>query len=135
MTVFGQSAGSILISQLLLNPNFNLARAAILESGFPASQTLFDPTRRQADWNLFVSEVPECKGVSPQNAFSCLQSASSETILNAGNTALSSIQEQFPFCPVIDGAGGIIPDIPSKLFAAGHFKKLPIMTGTVLDEG
>lgn len=133
--MFGQSAGSIIISQLLLNPSFNLARAAILESGLPATQTLQDPTRRQADWDTFVSEVSECKGVSPLNAFDCLRSASSEAIFNAGNTALSSIQEQFPFSPVIDGLGGIVPDFPSKLYAAGHFAKLPIMTGNCLDEG
>lgn len=133
--MFGQSAGSILISYLLLNPNFNLARAAILESGFPATQTLFNPTRRQDDWDTFVSNVPECKGVSANNAFSCLRSASSDTILSAGNIALALGQEEFPYSPVIDGQGGIIPDIPSKLFAVGHFAKLPILTGTCLDEG
>ena len=133
--MFGQSAGSILISYLLLNPDFNLARAAILESGFPATQTLFNPTRRQGDWDSFISNVPECKGVSRNNAFGCLRSASSDTILNAGNAALAAGQEEFPYSPVIDGWGGIIPDLPSKLFAAGHFARLPILTGTCLDEG
>lgn len=133
--MFGESAGAILISYLLLNPELNLTRAAILESGSSGTQALFNPTHRQADWDFFVSSVPECKGVLSSDAFSCLRSASSETILKAGNATISIAPEEFPFSPVIDGPGGVIPDFPSRLFAAGHFAKVPVLAGTNLDEG
>ncbi|KAI5122704.1 hypothetical protein M0805_009757 [Coniferiporia weirii] len=135
VTVFGQSAGAIIISQLLLNPEFNLARAAILESGSPASASLFNGSRREDDWQQFVSAVPECEGAQPGCTFECLRSASFETIVAAAGTALDIIQEEFPFCPTIDGHGGIIPDLPSVLFARGQFSKIPIITGTNMDEG
>ncbi|KAI5122705.1 hypothetical protein M0805_009758 [Coniferiporia weirii] len=135
VTVFGESAGAMILSQLLLNPEFNLARAAILESGSPASAYLFKGSRREDDWQQFVSAVPECKSARPGSTFECLRSASFETIVTAGNTALDIIQEGFPFCPNIDGHGGIIPDLPSVLFARDRFSKIPVIMGTNKDEG
>ncbi|KAH8111494.1 esterase 1 [Phellopilus nigrolimitatus] len=135
VTVFGESAGSIIISQLLLDPNFNLARAAILESGSVATAPLFNASRRDPDWQLFASVVPECADAAVGDTFDCLRSASFETIVNASNVALSLIQEEFPFLPVIDGPGGIIPDLPSKLFPNGEFAHIPFIAGTNLDEG
>lgn len=123
------------ISELLLNPNFSLARAAIMESGSAASPFLFNATRRQTDWNLLVSFVPECANVPTTDSFECLRSASANTILNATNTMLSMIQERFPFSPNLDGPNGIIPDLPSKLYAEGHFSKIPRISGCNLDEG
>lgn len=123
------------ISELLLDPNFSLARGAILESGYAASPFLFNATRRQADWNLFVSFVPECANASTTDNFQCLRSASADTILNAANASLSIIQEHFPFSPNLDGPNGIIPDLPSKLYAEGHFSRIPRIAGTNLDEG
>ncbi|KAG5220602.1 feruloyl esterase [Salix suchowensis] len=43
--------------------------------------------------------------------------------------------ELFAWDPTIDGPGGILPDIPSKLLARGQFARLPFIAGTVLDEG
>jgi hypothetical protein len=43
--------------------------------------------------------------------------------------------EQFPWEPVIDGPGGLIPDLPSVLFKRGQFARLPFIAGTNLDEG
>jgi carboxylesterase type B len=37
--------------------------------------------------------------------------------------------------PVLDGKNGIIPDLPSRLWAQGHYAKLPFISGTNLDEG
>ena len=90
---------------------------------------------REDAWQQFVSGVPECAGVPNTSTFTCLRTASLETIFNATNLALSKIQEQFPFSPVIDGPGGVIPDFPSRLFARGEFARIPFISGTDLDEG
>ena len=55
-------------------------------------------------------------------------------------TAWSHVESSFPtgvhiFHPVIDGPDGLIPDLPSRLFAQGKFAKLPFIAGTNLDEG
>ncbi|KAL5495839.1 hypothetical protein ACEPAI_1303 [Sanghuangporus weigelae] len=132
VTIFGESAGSMIIAQLLLNQTFDLARAAILESGSAASITLLRASDHEDLWQDFVSAVPECSNASRENTFTCLRSASVESLLNATNFAAQTL---IPFPPVIDGPGGIIPDLPSLLFRRGKFSRIPIITGTNLDEG
>ncbi|KAL5518411.1 hypothetical protein ACEPAH_93 [Sanghuangporus vaninii] len=86
-------------------------------------------------WKTFASFVPECEGASCNNTFDCLRSASSDTILNAATSTLTSVQERTPFSPVIDSLDGIIPDLPSKLSANSQFEHIPFIAGTNLDEG
>ncbi|KAL5518415.1 hypothetical protein ACEPAH_97 [Sanghuangporus vaninii] len=135
VTVFGVSSGSIIIAQLLLNQTFDLARAAILESGSAATNTLLHASDREDIWQDFVSAVPECSNASRGKTFTCLRSASVESLLNATNFTLGRAQMLFPFSPVIDSPGGIIPDLPSLLFRRGKFSRIPMITGTNLDEG
>ncbi|OCB90794.1 esterase 1 [Sanghuangporus baumii] len=135
VTVFGESAGSIIIAQLLLNQTFDLARAAILESGLAATNTLLNASDREDVWQGFVSAVPECANASNNASFDCLRNASSEGIFNATVLALENANSQFPFSPVIDGPGGIIPDLPSRLLSRGEFARIPFIAGTNLDEG
>ncbi|KAJ7700487.1 extracellular triacylglycerol lipase precursor [Mycena rosella] len=107
VTVFGESAGSVMTSILFLNsPIKTFARAAIFESGSQATVALFTPERREGNWETFVGGVASCAST-----------------------------EAFPWDPVIDGTGGLIPDLPSVLFSRGHFSRLPFMAGTNLDEG
>lgn len=55
--------------------------------------------------------------------------------MKAGSLADDQSGELFAWDPTIDGPGGILPDIPSKLLAQGQFARLPFVAGTVLDEG
>lgn len=64
-----------------------------------------------------------------------MQSADTATLLDAWEQTAASFPQPFLFVPVIDGPDGIIPDLPSKLFAAGKFSNIPFIAGTVLDEG
>ena len=89
-------------------------------------------TAREQAWQILVSNVPECAGASPNNTFSCLRSASTETIVNAtGQVNPLSVA----FRPVIDGPRGVLPDRPSKLYAEGRVPVVPFITGDTLDEG
>ncbi|KAL1671468.1 Alpha/Beta hydrolase protein [Schizophyllum commune] len=52
--------------------------------------------------------------------------------------AWQSFLEGIPACAstaVIDGPGGVVPDMPSTLYAKGEFAKIPTISGNVLDEG
>ncbi|KAJ8473164.1 hypothetical protein ONZ45_g16397 [Pleurotus djamor] len=117
VTVFGQSAGSISLAVHFLNNDItHLARAAIFESGSAATSLNFPAAHREVDWQNYVKAVPH------------------SVLLQAHITASGQSGEIFPWDPVIDGPGGLFPDIPSKLFKKGHFAKLPFIAGTVLDE-
>ncbi|KAJ7614131.1 esterase 1 [Roridomyces roridus] len=137
VTVFGESAGAIMTSILFLNsPIESLARAAIFESGAQASSALFPPQRREAAWQNFVASVPSCASLSQSSdTFACLQKANTTEIFQGLATAMADATEEFPWDPVIDGPGGIIPELPSVLFSKGQFAKLPFISGTNLDEG
>ncbi|OBZ70762.1 Lipase 2 [Grifola frondosa] len=136
VTVFGESAGAISIALLFLNSGLeHLARAAILESGSQSSTPAFNASQREFEWQNFVAATPECNGTSSSSTFDCLRQANISTLLTAYTIAASESPEEFPFVPVIDGPGGIVPDLPSNLLATGHFSRIPFIAGTNLDEG
>lgn len=108
----------------------------IFESGSAASHTLLYGPARESAWQSFVAGVPECaSSINTTHTFSCLRAASTEELFNATSLTLAEIQMEFPFSPVIDGSGGIIPDFPSRLFTKGEFARIPFISGTNLDEG
>ncbi|KAJ7897434.1 esterase 1 [Mycena leptocephala] len=115
ITLFGQSAGSIMMSILFLHTSTcGLARAAIFDSGFQGTTPLFPPSRGEVDWQNFVGGVEILQGF-------------------AVATAEPDKFNAWP--PIIDGPGGIIPDLPSVLLRRGQISRLPFIAGTVLDEG
>ncbi|KAI0351392.1 esterase 1 [Trametes cingulata] len=136
VTVFGQSAGAVALANLFLNSNLeHLARAAILESGSQSTLPVFRGPQRERDWKNYVAAVPECSRASANASFDCLRQASVSTLLNAQASASGDAGEQFSWSPVIDGHGGVIPDLPSKLLATGTFSRIPFISGSNLDEG
>ncbi|KAJ7700483.1 esterase 1 [Mycena rosella] len=137
VTVFGESAGAIMTSILFLNsPIDTLARGAIFESGSQATAALFTPERREIDWQNFVSGVASCASKATSGStFGCLRNANTTEIFAGLSTAMADATELFPWDPVIDGPGGLIPDLPSVLFNRGQFARLPFIAGTNQDEG
>ncbi|KAJ7908960.1 extracellular triacylglycerol lipase precursor [Mycena leptocephala] len=134
VTIFGQSGGSIMSSILFLNPDLRrLARAGIFESGSQATSALFTPEAREANWQNFVHGVPSCASTATSGStFGCLRNASSTEIFEGLSVPSPDL---FPWDLVIDGPGGIIPDLPSVLLKGGQFARLPFIAGTNLDEG
>ncbi|PFH50825.1 hypothetical protein AMATHDRAFT_60267 [Amanita thiersii Skay4041] len=137
VTVFGQSAGSIMTSVLFLGDKLEkLARAAIFESGHAASALTYHADRREVDWQNFVHAVPSCSSFATStDTFSCLQTAGSAEIIQGLLTAISEAPEVFGFDPTLDGLDGLYPDLPSILVGKGQFARIPFIAGTVLDEG
>lgn len=78
--------------------------------------------------------VPDCKS-KLGSPFNCLRTVNSSVLLNAFEVSTAPSKQPYPWAPAIDGPGGILPDLPSKLFAAGQFARLPFIAGTNLDEG
>ncbi|PBK90719.1 extracellular triacylglycerol lipase precursor [Armillaria gallica] len=137
VTVFGESAGSIMTSILFLNPSISkFARAAIFESGSASSAVAFNAQRREDSWTDFVRGIPSCSSfVGTSSTVKCLQSANSSDVLAGLLQSLAEATEQFPFDPTLDGPHGLFPGLPSELFPRGQFARLPFIAGTNLDEG
>ncbi|KAH9940512.1 extracellular triacylglycerol lipase precursor [Epithele typhae] len=110
VTIFGESAGAISITDLFFNSNLEkLARAAIFESGSRGSNTFQDALRRQPVWDTFVANLPSCAGSTT--------ATNSNDVYDAQTVAQNSLNEVFQWVPVIDGPGG-------------HYAKLPFISGT-----
>ncbi|KAJ6573837.1 hypothetical protein DFH09DRAFT_1078796 [Mycena vulgaris] len=108
VTVFGGSAGAISIAILFLNSGLEkLVRAAILKSGSVATDVIFPSSRNQVNWDNFVKEIPD--------SLDCLRIANENTFINAITVASFAGTGFLPWAPVLDGAQGVTPDLPSKL--------------------
>ncbi|KAJ6586827.1 esterase 1 [Mycena vulgaris] len=138
VTLFGESVGAISIAILYFNSELeHYIRGAILQSGAPATTVVFEAEHRQKDWETFVRAVPECAGTLDSESrptFACMRSVDSGALLDALGIASGLIPEQFPWVPVIDGPGGLLPEMPSVLLEKGKFSNLPCISGTTLDE-
>ncbi|KAJ7215194.1 triacylglycerol lipase [Mycena rebaudengoi] len=134
VTVFGQSAGSVSVGLLYLNNNFaSLARAAIFESSQAGTTVLFDSDRAIPQWLVFANNTRSCQNtpISPSNTFTCLLAATSDEILVGENAGVAAMVGEFPFFPVLDGSGGIIPALPSeRLNSPAQSGRVPFMSGS-----
>ncbi|KAK0438131.1 extracellular triacylglycerol lipase precursor [Armillaria borealis] len=137
VTVFGESAGSIMNSILFLHPSISdLAWAAIFQSGSASTTLPFNATVHENEWSSFVTAIPGCSAyLGTSSTFPCVQNASSSEIYEGFLQAYSEANEMFPFAPTLDGPSGLFPDLPSRLFPTGQFARLPFIAGTNLDEG
>ncbi|KAF8145657.1 Alpha/Beta hydrolase protein [Mycena galopus ATCC 62051] len=130
VTLFSQSAGSVITSILFLHPSL------ISESGYQGTAQLFPPACDEVDWETFVSGVPSCSDLATsRSTFDCLAQANTTEIFQGFTLVTAESTTLKPWPPVLDGPGGLIPDLPSALFNGGQFARLPFIAGTVLDEG
>ena len=106
-----------------------------MESGTAATLPLFNASRRDLLWDAFAANVSTCAGVLRGSTFPCLRNASASDLLTSWEAAVSAFPDLFLFAPVLDGADGLIPDLTSNLLATGRVPTIPMIAGTVLDEG
>ncbi|KAF8635710.1 hypothetical protein AX15_000333 [Amanita polypyramis BW_CC] len=137
VTLFGESAGSIMTGVLFLGHEVErYARAAIFESGSASSALNPGAGLHEHDWSDFVRNVPSCASrARSSHTFHCLQATNSTEVTKGLLAAISEASDITAFGPTIDGPGGVLPDFPSRLFAKGQFARLPFIAGTNLDEG
>lgn len=136
VTAFGQSAGSVLISLLYLQPELRLFRSAILESG--AQSTIpIGPTDEiwQEPYDLLVQYAGCNSSNSSTDSFDCLKSLPAAQLLAAQERVrtVPIYSFAFVFSPSVDG--DLVPDSPHALLSRGEFAKIPFIAGNVLDEG
>lgn len=134
VTIFGQSAGAqSVFVQLMSAKADGLFRAAIVESA-----PFGIPYRDKTEALLLtkkVSEILRCKNAD----ILCLRSKTTNEINDAEETAMfritsGKLDEYFePFGPLIDGDEILMQ--PMEAAKLGKFQKVPVMLGTVSEEG
>jgi para-nitrobenzyl esterase len=130
VTIFGESAGGIAVSQLCASPLAKgLFQAAISQSGGS-----FGPVREGGGpgENMQPLAVAEKAGAAWSSKAGAVSLADLRKI--AGERLLESARGQRGIAwPITDGR--VIPDDQYKLYAAGHYNDVPVLAGYNSDEG
>ncbi|KAI0843404.1 alpha/beta-hydrolase [Hypoxylon sp. FL0890] len=146
VTIMGLSAGAHSVGHHLISysPANKLTSApppfqkAIIESGGSTARATFVPTHplHVQQLNEFLSECG-LNGTAEDKMFEELRALPLSTIVNASNVVWRRWNPslRWAFQPVIDGAGGIIPDLPLISWQKGNVLRIPILTGYNTNEG
>lgn len=138
VTVFGQSAGSMSIATHLASPGSKgLFQYAILES-----EPFGLPFRDINSWDGIVADYVKyagCNGTADIDT--CLKAASANTLLRAQVMAEKDILADatrlldlfIPWTPTVGSVD--VPAQPMDSWIAGNMQDIPMIVGTVADEG
>ncbi|KAJ8688755.1 hypothetical protein PTI98_013510 [Pleurotus ostreatus] len=87
----------------------------------------FGPTPTSDEVEAIFKNVSSTVGCTGRNVMQCLRSAFMGAIVSAIN--------QNTVIPVIDGPGGFLPDLPSRLIASGKFSNVEFIGGHCTNDG
>ncbi|CAH0001905.1 unnamed protein product [Clonostachys byssicola] len=112
ITLRGVSAGAHSIGHHMLNPSPLPFHKVILESGSPTARSVLSASHPRTAANLDSVRSSMLPVVTPPRTVKV------NFLLNAGLDVFSKHAESltWPFQPVVDGPGGIIPDLPLNLW-------------------
>ncbi|KAM6177442.1 pyrethroid hydrolase Ces2e-like [Erethizon dorsatum] len=124
VTIFGQSAGAISVSSLVVSPmSRGLFHGAIMESGAAVVPGLISSSSK--DVCMKVANLSACGQVDSEALVKCLRGKSEEEML--------AITKTFTSIPaVVDGA--FLPRLPQELLASADFRPVPSIMGVNNDE-
>ncbi|KAI6087044.1 alpha/beta-hydrolase [Hypoxylon rubiginosum] len=130
VTIWGQSAGSFAVGQLLMSyggKTDGLFHRSIQESGSATTAWCNGTEWYQPLYDKIVDQV-NCSSVP--DTLECLRTVDYEVLYPFMN---SSITPGPGYYPTVDG--DVLPNYPSELLRAGRFAHIPHIYGTVSDEG
>ncbi|KAJ7889615.1 esterase 1 [Mycena leptocephala] len=130
VTLFGQSAALCLLDYYI-----STRILQIFQSGQPGTTVLFDANRAIPQWLVFANTACGTTDLSANDTFSCLLETSTDDILAGEEAGVAALVGEFPFYPVLDGPGGIVPTLPSLRLSSGAGGNVPFIAGSVLDDG
>lgn len=111
---------------------------AILESGGSLARATFVPTHplHEKQFRDFL-DLCGLSNTTDDKIFEELRALPLSTIATASSTVFGRYNPslRWPFQPVIDGPGGIIPDLPIISWQKGNVLRIPILTGSNTNEG
>ncbi|KAI0485464.1 carboxylesterase 3 [Xylaria cf. heliscus] len=147
VTIMGLSAGSHSIGHQLISyspanklidgpPPF---QKAIIESGGATARAVFVPDHplHEMQFKQFLTQCGIADAINDTNLVDQLRDVPYNTVISAGQTLWKtwSSSLRWPFQPVIDGPGGVIPDLPVNSWQKGNVLRIPLLTGFNTNEG
>ena len=144
VTIFGQSAGAFSVCAHLVSPgSAGLFARAILESGNCESPAFFQNVTDAYAFGYTMAGIVGCG--SSGNVLQCMQNAPVGSIMDykllpitPGSSTSIKTPPLYPIMawgPVVDGTTKGLPGTPIKILQAGKQNQVPIIMGTVLNEG
>ena len=134
VTIAGQSAGAMSVSSHLTSPNSKgLFARAIMESN-PLGMPYHTRTTAQTNADAVFAYL-HCDA----DDVACVRSKSVAEILEAQDKAIGLDKDTLfinflPFAPMVE-KGGELPDQPLNLLMRGEMQAVPVLSGSMLDEG
>ncbi|KAI0441260.1 alpha/beta-hydrolase [Xylaria telfairii] len=147
VTIMGLSAGAHSIGHHLISyaPANKLIKGsppfqkAIIESGGSTARAVFVPEHplHEMQFKEFLSTCGILDVMDESKLFDKLRELPYKTIVSAGQSMWKAWSStlRWPFQPVIDGPGGVVPDLPVNSWAKGNVLRIPILTGFNTNEG
>ncbi|KAJ7773978.1 Alpha/Beta hydrolase protein [Mycena metata] len=129
VTIYGESAGGASVVMQIAayggTKPVPFRRATAQSIGF-------GPTNTEAQTDAFFASAAQFVGcpASGSEAMPCMRNASLGAIVSAINRIPNGA-----FAPVIEGPGGFLPDLPSRLIAAGKFTNVEFVGGHCTGDG
>ncbi|KAI3328067.1 alpha/beta-hydrolase [Xylariaceae sp. AK1471] len=146
VTIMGLSAGSHSVGHHLISysPANKLTsgpppfQKAIIESGGATARAVFVPNHHLHE-QQFTEFLVQCgiDGTADDEIFDKLRGLSYSTVVSASRAIWGKWSNtlRWPFQPVIDGPGGVVPDLPINSWKKGNVLRIPILTGFNTNEG
>lgn len=129
VTLMGQSAGAMMVCAHLASPTTNaFFHAAIMESGNCDSALLWSPLPAALQHGL---DFAAAHGCDDQSA-ACLRSLPLAQLMMVQQQDSAPLAPLLPWVPVVDGNPAGVPELP---LAALSRTPVPVIVGTVKDEG
>ena len=145
ITIFGHSSGANSVSALQLSPQATgLFSAAITQSGNMLQRHIKPESAKEERNAKQLAEKFNCKSINyDEEMLECLQSIdATEFLVNSqyvGPVSASSLEdrERSMWAPVVDAYSPdpILPLDPLHALKVGAYNKVPMISGTVLNEG
>ncbi|KAF3836291.1 hypothetical protein F7725_028849, partial [Dissostichus mawsoni] len=128
VTIFGQSAGGISVSMLVLSPLAeDLFHKAIAMSGVAPLEAHY--TSNPLAMAQMIANVSDCESSNNKKLVECIKGRSEEEILSAMKKAYVTTDHPLydKYCPAIDGV--FLKGPPEEVLKHQEFQKVPIMIG------
>jgi len=144
VTIFGQSSGSLMVSAMQLSPKATgLFRSAITQSGNMLMRRVTAEASDEKRTAKGLAEKVGCASDYSEAMLECMQKIPIEELIQMSSYAAPNLgapkseRERGPWWPVVDhyATDPVLPMEPLNAIKTGMFNKVPMMSGTVTNDG